>query len=149
MLHRLLGTEEERKTFQENIGHPHITQGEVKGLKAVELYLHSLAVNKKGVPSCIKEPVALIRDIRIIVEVHKNDKPERAINGRPLLFWPGIKQESSWFMKGKKTAEVDRDPAKRFEESGKMYLGMFLNLPFLVFIAVTFGYLTDACSLSD
>jgi hypothetical protein len=76
------------------------------------------------VPACIKDPVSLIRDIRIIVEVHKNDKPERAVNGRPLLFWPGLKQESSWFMKGKKTAEVERDPAKRVEEEGKKYLGM-------------------------
>jgi hypothetical protein len=126
VLHRLLGTEEERKTFQENIGHPHITQSEVRGLKSIVLYLHSLPVNKKGVPAYIKDPVSLVRDIRIIVEVHKNDKPSRAVNGRPLLFWPGIKQESSWFMKGKKTAQVDRDPAKRYEEGGKMYLGEYL-----------------------
>jgi hypothetical protein len=107
---------------QENIGHPHITQSEVRGLKAIVLYLHSLPVNKKGVPAYIKDPVSLVRDIRIIVEVHKNDRPERAVNGRPLLFWPGIKQESSWFMKGKRTAEVDREPASRVEDDGKMYL---------------------------
>jgi hypothetical protein len=107
---------------QENIGHPHITQSEVRGLKAIVLYLHSLPVNKKGVPAYIKDPVSLVRDIRIIVEVHKNDRPERAVNGRPLLFWPGIKQESSWFMKGKRTAEVDREPASRVENDGKMYL---------------------------
>jgi hypothetical protein len=92
------------------------------------LYLHSLAVNKKGVPACIKDPVSLIRDIRIIVEVHKNDKPERAVNGRPLLFWPGLKQESSWFMKGKKTAEVERDPAKRIEVDGNKYLGTYVTV---------------------
>jgi hypothetical protein len=115
---------------QENIGHPHITQSEVRGLKAIVLYLHSLPVNKKGVPAYIKDPVSLVRDIRIIVEVHKNDRPERAVNGRPLLFWPGIKQESSWFMKGKRTAEVDREPASRVENDGKMYLSkrIFLHL---------------------
>ncbi len=122
---------------QENIGHPHITQSEVRGLKAIVLYLHSLPVNKKGVPAYIKDPVSLVRDIRIIVEVHKNDRPERAVNGRPLLFWPGIKQESSWFMKGKRTAEVDREPASRVENDGKMYLSkrifFFILLTLYVF----------------
>ena len=118
---------------QENIGHPHITQSEVRGLKAIVLYLHSLPVNKKGVPAYIKDPVSLVRDIRIIVEVHKNDRPERAVNGRPLLFWPGIKQESSWFMKGKRTAEVDREPARRVENDGKMYLSKRIFFILLIF----------------
>jgi hypothetical protein len=123
---------------QENIGHPHITQSEVRGLKAIVLYLHSLPVNKKGVPAYIKDPVSLVRDIRIIVEVHKNDRPERAVNGRPLLFWPGIKQESSWFMKGKRTAEVDREPASRVENEGKMYLSKRICFYHFTYLTASF-----------
>ena len=122
VLRRLLGTEEERKTFQENIGHPHITQQELRGLKATVLYLHSLPVNKKNVPSFMKDPVSLIRDIRIIVEVHKNDKPDRANNGRPVLFWPGLRKDASWFAKGKRKKLTDKIAPKRIEENGKMYL---------------------------
>jgi len=122
ILTRLLGTEEERKTFQENIGHPHITQQEVRGLKATVLYLHSLQVNKKNVPSFIKDPVSLIRDIRIIVEVHKNDRPDRSLNGRPLLFWPGLRKDASWFTKGKRKILEPLEKQKRIEVDDKMYL---------------------------
>ena len=122
ILTRLLGTEEERRTFQENIGHPHITQHEVRGLKAAVLYLHSLPVNKKNVPSFIKDPVSLIRDIRIIVEVHKNDRPDRAMNGRPLLFWPGFRKDANWFTKGKRKKREPYTKAARVEIEGKMYL---------------------------
>lgn len=122
VLCRLLGTEEERKTFTENIGHPYITQHEVRGLKATVLYLHSLPVNKKNVPSFIKDPVSLIRDIRIIVEVHKNDLPERAITGRPLLFWPGLRKDASWFTKGKRRVVEKRENVERIDVEGKKYL---------------------------
>ena len=97
ILNRLLGTEEERKQFVENIGHPYVTPEEVRGLKSIVLYLHSLPSNKKNVPAAIKDPVTLIRDIRTIVEVHKNDTQERAVNGRPLLYWPGLKNDVSTF----------------------------------------------------
>lgn len=126
VLNRLLGSEEERKAFQDNIGHPHITQQELRGLKSTVLYLHSLPVNKKNVPSFIKDPVSLIRDIRIIVEVHKNDKSERAINGRPLLYWPGIRKEPNWFAKGKRKLKENKTKAKRMEADGKMYLDPLL-----------------------
>jgi len=110
ILTRLLGTEEERKQFVENIGHPYVTPEEVRGLKSIVLYLHSLPSNKKNVPAAIKDPVTLIRDIRTIVEVHKNDTQERAVNGRPLLYWPGLKNDVSTFCsipKGRKRkAEV-------------------------------------------
>ena len=122
ILRRLLGTEEERKNFQDNIGHPHITQHELRGLKATVLYLHSLPVNKKNVPTFIKDPVSLIRDIRIIVEVHKNDKPDRANNGRPMLFWPGFRKDASWFAKGKRKKPSANEVPKRTEQDGKMYL---------------------------
>jgi len=97
ILTRLLGTEEERKQFVDNIGHPYVTPEEVRGLKSIVLYLHSLPSNKKNVPAAIKDPVTLIRDIRTIVEVHKNDTQEKAVNGRPLLYWPGLKNDVSTF----------------------------------------------------
>jgi len=97
VLARLLGSEEERAAFAEKIGHPYVTPEEVRGLKSIVLYLHSLPSNKKNVPATIKDPVTLIRDIRTIVEVHKNDSQEKAVNGRPLLYWPGLKNDVSTY----------------------------------------------------
>ena len=116
---RLLGTEEERRQFVENIGHPYVTPEEVRGLKSIVLYLHSLPSNKKNVPSTIRDPVTLIRDIRTIVEVHKNDSQERAVNGRPLLYWPGLKNDVSTFCFGLRANKTrNRKPAARVAEEG-------------------------------
>jgi len=103
---KLFGDEQERKAFLENIGHPHLTPFELTGIRAIVLYLHSLPANKKNVPSLMKDPVSLVKDMRTIVEAHKNDKHERAITGRPLLFWPGIKTDPSTcrFKQSKKPA---------------------------------------------
>jgi len=96
-LTKLLGTEEERKAFQENIGHPHITPEEVRGLKSIVLYLHSLPGNKKSVPALLRDPVSLVRDIRVIVEVHKTDSHQQGVTGRPLLYWPGLGSQAGWW----------------------------------------------------
>jgi len=123
VLTRLLGTDEERKTYVENIGHPYITPEEVRGLKSIVLYLHSLPSNKKGVPTAIRDPVSLIRDIRIIVEVHKNDSQERGVTGRPLLYWPGIKHDSSsWCFTVKNRKKPIRCPAPRVANEGSLQL---------------------------
>jgi len=117
-IQRLLGTEEERKNYQEKIGHPHITQSEVRGLRAAVLYLHSQPSTKKNVPSFIKDPVSLIKDIRIIVEVHKNDRPDRAINGRPLINWPNVRRDAHLFTKLKRIKKKEGfEPAKRNENT--------------------------------
>jgi len=118
IIQRLLGTEEERKNYQEKIGHPHITQTEVRGLRAAVLYLHSQPSTKKNVPSFIKDPVSLIKDIRIIVEVHKNDRPDRAINGKPLINWPNLRRDAHLFTKLKRIKKKDGfEPAKRNEDT--------------------------------
>lgn len=108
ILTRLLGTLDDRKTFADNIGHPHITPDEVRGLKSIVLYLHSLPGNKKNVPTTLKDPVTLVRDIRVIVEVHKKDKQERAESGTPLLYWPGIKNDPSCLARGRKRKCEDK-----------------------------------------
>ena len=94
---RLIGTEEERKSFQENIGHPYLTPEEVRGLKSIVLYLHNLPANRKNPPATLKDPVSLIKDIRIIVEVHKNDPFSKSLTGKPILYWSGIKNEVAMF----------------------------------------------------
>jgi F-box/leucine-rich repeat protein 10/11 len=124
IIQRLLGSEEERKTFQENIGHPHITQAEVRGLRATVLYLHSQSSSKKNVPTFIKDPVALIKDIRIIVEVHKNDRPERALNGRPIIYWQNVRKDQHLFTKVKRVKKATKwERAERIDNgSGNLYL---------------------------
>ena len=57
------------------------------------MYIHALPVSKKNVPPLLKEPINLVRDIKLVVEGHKNDEPEKAVTGQPLLHWPGIKSE--------------------------------------------------------
>jgi len=120
---KLLGNESERKTFQENIGHPYVTPEEVRGLKSIVLYLHSLPGNKKNVPPLLKDPVLLVRDIRIISEVHKSDTHEKGVTGRPLIFWPGVKNEASnWYFRSKKRKSVENVPAPRVVVDGVRHL---------------------------
>lgn len=65
--------------------HIHITPFELHGLKAIVMYLHSLPSTKKNVPELIRDPVALIHDVRCLVEQHRNDNPESAVTGNPVL----------------------------------------------------------------
>ena len=118
---RLIGTEEERKVFQENIGHPYLTPEEVRGLKSIVLYLHSLPANKKNPPSFLKDPVSLIKDIRIVVEVHKTDTFTRSLTGKPILYWPGIKNDVAMF-RNKSRSKAMSTALPRVEMNGKMML---------------------------
>ena len=49
------------------------------------MYLYDLPSQKKNVPELIKDPVALIKDVRNLVERHCKDSPELAITGQPIL----------------------------------------------------------------
>lgn len=60
------------------------------------MFIDALHVTRKSVPKLIKDPVGLIRDIRTIVESHKNDSGEKSVNGKSLCFWPGLKNEKKW-----------------------------------------------------
>lgn len=48
-------------------------------------YLHVLPPNKKNVPPLITNAIELIRNVAIVINKHKNDKPENAITGKPIL----------------------------------------------------------------
>lgn len=65
--------------------HVHLTHYELFGLKEVVLYLYDLPQNKKNVPELIKDPVALIKDVRTLVERHCKDSPQQAVTGIPVL----------------------------------------------------------------
>lgn len=49
------------------------------------MYLYDLPPHKKNVPELIKDPVALIKDVRTLVERHCKDRPELAVTGEPVL----------------------------------------------------------------
>ena len=51
------------------------------------MYLHALPTSKKCVPELITDPIALIRDVRTVVEQHRYDKPELAKTCKPVLEW--------------------------------------------------------------
>ncbi|XP_044738222.1 jmjC domain-containing histone demethylation protein 1-like isoform X2 [Chrysoperla carnea] len=65
--------------------HVHLTKQELHGLKEIVMYLHGLPYNRKNVPELIKDPIALITDVRTLVGLHRNDKWELAITGLPIL----------------------------------------------------------------
>lgn len=65
--------------------HVHLTHYELFGLKEIVLYLYDLPQNKKNVPELIKDPVALIKDVRSLVERHCKDDNQQAITGVPVL----------------------------------------------------------------
>lgn len=65
--------------------HVHLTHAELHGLKEIVLYLHMLPANKKNVPDLIKDPVALIKDVRTLIGLHRQDSRELAITGKPIL----------------------------------------------------------------
>jgi F-box/leucine-rich repeat protein 10/11 len=61
------------------------------------MFIHALPVTRKNVPALIPDPVELIRDVREVVELHKGSAPEKAVTGRPLLYWSGVKQVGKGF----------------------------------------------------
>lgn len=61
---------------------------ELHGLKAIVMFLHSLPTNKKNVPELIRDPIALIKDVRTLVERHRNDSPDAAVTGKSILQRP-------------------------------------------------------------
>lgn len=49
------------------------------------MYLHQLPGNRKNVPEFLGDPIALIRDVRTLVERHRHDSRDQAITGVPVL----------------------------------------------------------------
>ncbi|XP_044762854.1 jmjC domain-containing histone demethylation protein 1-like isoform X3 [Coccinella septempunctata] len=66
--------------------HIHMTHMELHGLKEIVLYLHMLPANRKNVPELIKDPVALIQDVRNLISIHRLDVADLAISGKPILW---------------------------------------------------------------
>lgn len=66
----------------------HLSLLEISGLKAILKWLTNLPTTKKNVPELIKNPNALLNDVRLLLELHKNDDPKLAITGKPTLTWP-------------------------------------------------------------
>eukprot|EP00088_Acartia_fossae_P039647 TRINITY_DN4126_c0_g1_i2.p1 TRINITY_DN4126_c0_g1~~TRINITY_DN4126_c0_g1_i2.p1 ORF type:complete len:935 (+),score=174.46 TRINITY_DN4126_c0_g1_i2:37-2841(+) len=95
---------EVRKQLEE---HQHVTPQELYGLKAIVMFIHSLPVTRKCLPSLLSDPVSLIKDIRTIIDTHKEDDPSLAVTGRPLLYWTGLKQDKSAVLKAKNKARRD------------------------------------------
>ena len=85
----LFGEKWERQEHTMGLSHQHITPQELYGLKAIVMFIHALPITRKSVPSLIGNAVELIKDIRSIVETHKDDSPDKCVTGKPLLQWSG------------------------------------------------------------
>ncbi|XP_050677373.1 jmjC domain-containing histone demethylation protein 1 [Leptidea sinapis] len=66
----------------------HLTLLELHGLKAIVVYLHQLPAARKSVPELLADPIALVRDVRTLVEQHRHDKQALAVTGVPVLRGP-------------------------------------------------------------
>nr|XP_020658414.1 lysine-specific demethylase 2B isoform X1 [Pogona vitticeps] len=66
----------------------HLTEFELKGLKALVEKLESLPENKKCVPEGIEDPQALLEDMKNILKEHADDDQNLAISGFPVVSWP-------------------------------------------------------------
>ncbi|XP_030376620.1 jmjC domain-containing histone demethylation protein 1 [Scaptodrosophila lebanonensis] len=69
--------------------HTHLTHYELFGLKEIVMYLYDLPPQKKNVPSLVLDPVALIKDVRTLVERHCKDQQDMAVTGVSVLRTPG------------------------------------------------------------
>ena len=84
-------SDSETKENENGEEHIHLTQYELHGLKAIVMYLHALPTSKKCVPDLITDPIALIRDVRTVVEKHRYDVPEKSLTSKPVLeWWPRV-----------------------------------------------------------
>lgn len=66
----------------------HLTEFELKGLKALVEKLESLPENKKCVPEGIEDPQALLEGVKNVLKEHAEDDPSLAITGVPVVTWP-------------------------------------------------------------
>ncbi|XP_075754735.1 lysine-specific demethylase 2B isoform X6 [Pelodiscus sinensis] len=66
----------------------HLTEFELKGLKALVEKLESLPESKKCVPEGIEDPQALLEDMKNILKEHADDDQNLAISGVPVVTWP-------------------------------------------------------------
>ncbi|KAM9329343.1 lysine-specific demethylase 2B [Gastrophryne carolinensis] len=65
----------------------HLTEFELKGLKALVEKLESLPENKKCVPEGIENPHALLEDMKTVLKDHADDDQNLAISGVPVVSW--------------------------------------------------------------
>merc|ERR1712223_1125301 len=65
----------------------HLTQPELFGIKFSVMFLHHLPQNKKNVPSTLKDPRSLIKDICTLVRAQGNTSNDEAVTGQPVLRW--------------------------------------------------------------
>uniref|UniRef100_UPI00398E330B lysine (K)-specific demethylase 2Bb isoform X1 n=2 Tax=Pristiophorus japonicus TaxID=55135 RepID=UPI00398E330B len=81
----------------------HLTEFELKGLKALVEKLESLPENKKCVPEGIEDPYALLEDMKTVLEEHADDDQKLAITGVPIVTWPkkAVKHRTVGRPKGK------------------------------------------------
>jgi len=93
--------------------HVHLTPQELFGIKAIIMFIHALPVTRKSVPLLIQEPIKLIRDVRSIVDSHKQDNPDKSYTGKPLLYWPGVRHDK---VKEKSRGKIKREKVNEMVE---------------------------------
>ncbi|XP_022188601.2 jmjC domain-containing histone demethylation protein 1-like [Nilaparvata lugens] len=98
-VHRFYGVSHLDETDESNNDvldkYVHLTPWEYRGLKAIIFFLHDLPLNKKNIPDLITDPRALVKNVRKLLEEHRNDDPVCAVTGEPVLKAPAEKPRTS------------------------------------------------------
>jgi len=67
--------------------HVNLTRDEVKGMRLIIIYLQQLTLDSKDVPVLIPDPVSLVKEVKTLVDQHKDDDEDEAITGMYVLRW--------------------------------------------------------------
>ncbi|XP_041436304.1 lysine-specific demethylase 2B-like isoform X1 [Xenopus laevis] len=87
----------------------HLTEFELKGLKALVEKLESLPENKKCVPKGIEDPQALLEEMKTVLKEHADDDNNLAISGVPVVTW--AKKTSKNRAVGRPKGKIASSPA--------------------------------------
>lgn len=81
------GDKAANKNIKGESSYTHLTLSEIDGLKKIVVWLRNLPENKRGVPSDILDPDALLADVEILISKHQYDDPYLCASGKPSIVW--------------------------------------------------------------
>jgi len=91
----------------------HLTHREMRGLKQLIDYLTTLLalpINKRGIPKNLLDPEAVLKELKQVLEEHRNDDQKLAMAGEPSFGWPELSKKKQKVKLGYKTFKASKTP---------------------------------------
>jgi len=100
----------------------HLTHHELRGVAQLADYLTgllALPASKRGVPREMGDPEAALKEIKQVLEEHKEDDQTLAMSGEPSIGWPESKKKQQKVQKlGYKTFKTTKTPKRNKDTQG-------------------------------